>query len=66
MFATVLTKLQEKRHGADYDPSASFVRADAETIIVLSRAGMARFAGADAAERRAFLALLLFPARGSG
>jgi len=66
MFATVLPELQDKRHLADYDPSANFLRSEAESMIALAARGMARFASADAAERRVFLALLLFPARGRG
>jgi hypothetical protein len=66
MFATALPELPDKRHIADYDPSATFTRSEAESMIALAALGMARFASADAAERRAFLALLLFPARGRG
>ncbi len=66
MFATALPGLEDKRHIAAYDPSANFTRSAAESMIALAALGMARFASADAAERRAFLALLLFPARGKG
>jgi hypothetical protein len=66
IFGTTLPELQDKRHLADYDPSANFVRAEAESMIAFAALGMARFASADPAERRAFLALLLFPARGRG
>ncbi len=33
LFATALPELQDKRHVADYDPSATFTRPEAESII---------------------------------
>lgn len=62
-FATFTLELQEKRHGADYDPSLKFRRADAEADIELAERAIQRFSAADAEERRAFLALLVFQPR---
>jgi hypothetical protein len=64
MFAAGLVNPQDKRHAADYDPSISFARQDAEAAISTARTAIERFQLASGAERRDFLALLLFAARG--
>ena len=64
-FATLLVDLQERRHTADYDISVAFNRAGAVLAIALARTAVERFAAVPAVERRVFLALLLFPARGT-
>jgi hypothetical protein len=60
-FATAVVELQEKRHGADYDPLIRVKTADAQLIITIARSALDRFATASAVQRKAFLTLLLFP-----
>lgn len=60
-FATAVVELQEKRHGADYDPMIRVKTSDALAAIKTARAAVARFEQATATRRRAFLALLMFP-----
>lgn len=62
-FAAALIELQEKRHTADYDPSARMKTSDAALAIATARAAIRRFEGATEARRKAFLALLVFPPR---
>ena len=62
-FANGVVELQEMRHSADYDPVASFGRADARFAIASARRAIARFAEVSPVERRIFLTLLLFPPR---
>lgn len=66
LFAAALANLQDRRHDADYDPSVSFVRKDAVSAIDAARSAIARFKSAERGDKEAFLALLLFPARGKG
>lgn len=62
-FAASFNEMQERRHLADYDPSAQPARSDAEFAIALALRAAASFAAAPAEQRRRFLALLLFPPR---
>ena len=58
-FASAFIDLQDKRHRADYDVSARYRTLDARLAITTGRSALVDFAGADAAERRMFLTLLL-------
>jgi hypothetical protein len=62
-FATAALELQEKRHNADYDPLIRVKTSDAQLAIKTARAALQRLNAASAAEREAFLALLLFAPR---
>jgi hypothetical protein len=62
-FADAFPNLQEQRHSADYDPLGRFRTSDAKSVIVTARAIIGRFRAASAADRKAFLFLLLFPPR---
>ena len=55
--------LQNWRHLADYDPNAVFTRYDAVTLINRAEDAIRGFVDADAMERRAFAAHVLFRAR---
>lgn len=61
--AAAIVDLQEKRHGADYDPLLRVKRSDAVSAVASARAALVRFRGASAARRRVFLSLLIFPPR---
>jgi len=61
--AEAIVELQEKRHSADYDVAIRVSRSDAEVAIAAARAVLKRFDQANAAERLAFLSLLLFSPR---
>ena len=62
-FAVAVVELQEKRHVADYDPSARMKTSDASAVVATARSAIRRFEKATAARRKAFLALMLFPPR---
>jgi uncharacterized protein (UPF0332 family) len=62
-FASAVIDLQEKRHSADYDPSARLKTSDAKLAIATGRSAIKRFEKASESRRKAFLALLLFPPR---
>jgi hypothetical protein len=62
-FAAAVLELQEKRHGADYDPLVRMRQSDAIVATKTARAALIRFSKASANRRRAFLSLLLFPPR---
>lgn len=62
-FARSVVELQEKRHGADYDPSLKFKSSDVNLLIATARTAIQRFAAAPSDHQRAFLALLLFRRR---
>lgn len=62
-FAAAALELQEKRHNADYDPLIRVKTSDAQLAIQTARAALQRFNEATAAEREAFLSLLLFSPR---
>ncbi len=62
-FASVFAELQEKRHAADYDPSAQFTETDTSTDIAAVADTMAKFISAPVRDRRAFCAYILFKDR---
>jgi hypothetical protein len=66
LFGGAFPQRQDRRHEADYDPSVSFVRADAEVAIAAARGTIELFLACDGGERQAFLARLLFAGRGRG
>jgi uncharacterized protein (UPF0332 family) len=62
-FATAVKQLQEERHTADYDPSASISRSNALASIATAQSAVRRFKAADANAQAAFLCLLFFQPR---
>lgn len=62
-FAIALVELQEKRHVADYDITATMRQSDAILAVKTARAALRRFGKASKARRNAFLGLLLFRPR---
>ncbi|MBI3705386.1 MAG: hypothetical protein HY244_16435 [Rhizobiales bacterium] len=62
-FAAATLELQEKRHAADYDPSIRVYSSDALLAVNTARTALKRLAGANAAQRKVFLSLLLFQPR---
>lgn len=62
-FADAVRELQDKRHAADYDPTARFKTEDAKLALMTARSAIRRFERANEARKRAFLSLLAFPPR---
>jgi hypothetical protein len=62
-FAAAFVDLQEKRHGADYDPLIRVKLSDSQLAIKTAKAAIERFKRASATRRKTFLSLLLFPPR---
>lgn len=62
-FSEAFIDLQEKRHAADYDPSARFRLLDARVTVETARTALRRFGDAPGDDCRTFLALLLFRPR---
>ena len=62
-FATALVELQEKRHRADYNPTARFRTRDALLAVTTGRRAIARFSNASKTRRSTFLLMLLCPPR---
>jgi hypothetical protein len=62
-FAAAFVELQEKRHGADYDPAIRIRSSEALVVVGTARTAVRRFQRAAAARRKAFLSFLLFPPR---
>ena len=62
-FAIALVDLQEKRHVADYDITATMRQSDAVLAVKTARAALRRFSKASKTRRNAFLGLLLFRPR---
>lgn len=62
-FATHFVLLQEKRHAADYDPSAVFLKSDVIEAIDASEAVISSFNEVALKDRRAFAAHVLFKTR---
>jgi hypothetical protein len=62
-FAAGVLDLQERRHGADYDPSVRLGRSDAVLAVETARAALSRLQKADKESRDIFLTLLIFPPR---
>jgi len=62
-FAVVFTKLQEKRHSADYDPFYRATKSEVRVDIESCRAAMAHLSSAPTQDRRAFCAYVLLKDR---
>ena len=62
-YATAVVNLQEKRHEADYDPTATIRSADSQAAVQLARGAVAGLQQAHRPERARFLHLLLFRPR---
>lgn len=62
-FAVTFIELQDKRHEADYDPSAHFRADDALLTVRIAREALRRLGRASAQQRKALLTLLAFPPR---
>lgn len=62
-FASILVKLQNMRHLADYDPLFRATRSNAIQIVKDSHDALQRFRHASRGQRQAFLALVVFPSR---
>ncbi len=63
LFSDALSELREKRHAADYDPSARFTASDAKEAIDTARDAIRQFGDADEEQRKMYLSLLLCPPR---
>lgn len=63
IFAGTFAELQEKRHGADYDPLAQFTKSDVSFDIAAVGIAIAEFKSAPIKHRRAFCAYILFKDR---
>ncbi len=62
-FADTFVTMQEKRHAADYDPSARFQKSEVLEAIEASDTALANFTGVPIKDRRAFSAYVLFKKR---
>jgi hypothetical protein len=62
-FANTFVALQEKRHKADYDPLAQFLKSEVLVDIDLASKAMDGFGGAPIKDRRAFAAFVIFKER---
>lgn len=62
-FVSAVPSLKERRHSADYDPSARFKVAHVQQIIKDAQAAIDAFSCAAPDERASFLMLLAFPPR---
>lgn len=62
-FANAFVTLQDKRHSADYDPFANFVKSSVLADIELAKQAIADFKAESAKDRRAFCAYVLFKKR---
>jgi hypothetical protein len=62
-FGDVLIAMQEERHRADYDPHASYSRAEVETLILSAERAIASLNAASRRDKRAFAVLVLLRRR---
>jgi hypothetical protein len=62
-FANVFTDMQEKRHEADYAPECALKRSEVLNHIETVEAAISLFKNADAKDKTAFCALVLFRKR---
>ena len=62
-FAAEFCSLQEKRHAADYDPTAVYHKLDVKNHISSARYVMEKFESSSKVDRRAFSAYVLFKKR---
>lgn len=63
LFSDAVWELREKRHAADYDPSARFTAPDVERAINTARDAMRLLREAGEEQRKMYLTLLLCPPR---
>ena len=64
-FASAFRALQQKRHEADYNPDAAFVKSDVLASVSDAEAAIQRFATAPVRDRRAFAVYVLLDLRSS-
>ncbi len=62
-FGDAFASLQEERHRADYDPSASYTKADVEQLLGSTQKALNDLENSPKADRPAFAALVLFKHR---
>ena len=62
-FSTAAIELQQKRHGADYNPQPRFRTSDALLAVSTARSAVQRFKAANDEHRRMFVTLLVCPPR---
>jgi len=55
-FASLYITLQQKRHAADYDPHAQFLKTDVDVLINAAEATLKAFSRVQIKDRRAFAA----------
>lgn len=58
-FANAFVTMQEKRHAADYDPAAKFVKSAVAQDILTARQAIEDFAQAPLKDRRAFCVFVI-------
>ena len=63
--ANEFIELQQARHDADYDPQATFLRAEVLDLVNRAQVSIEKLHGARTADRRAFAVLLLLKRRTS-
>jgi uncharacterized protein (UPF0332 family) len=64
-FASAFSVMQQKRHDADYDPDAAFVKSEVLASISEAEAAIQRFGEAPLRDRRAFAVYVLLDLRSS-
>jgi uncharacterized protein (UPF0332 family) len=62
-FANIFAQMQDKRHGADYDPLAKLTKSEVQADILLARLTIQDYRATQAMDRRAFCAWVLFQDR---
>jgi len=62
-FANAFVTLQDRRHAADYDPFAKFVKSSVEADLILAAQAIQDFKAESQKDRRAFCAYVLFKRR---
>lgn len=62
-FGNEFVKAQIKRHDADYNPSASFIRSEVLNDISSAEAAIKKFKAAPLSDRKAFAAWMVFASR---
>ena len=62
-FAGAFSEMQQHRHRADYNPDATFVKADVMQLIDYAENAILSFQQVPARDRRAFAVYVLLPAR---
>jgi len=62
-FANLFVAMQAKRHSADYDPFAKFIKSEVVQDIATVRRAVADFQAVPTKDRRAFCTYLLFKSR---